>query len=126
MYCDGELLTTSSYNNVFGQDSREALPDIPSLKKDNSFEYDLSGPQLDPYFTPWIVGGGYTDGMQTGNFMGGLYGGVISGLKGYVGGIKFYSKALSSQEVVNNYEASRSFFKNIDVPNLMWEPIISE
>ena len=126
MYCDGQLLTVSSYNNVFGQDSREALPDIPSLKKDNSFEYDLSGPQLDPYFTPWIVGGGYTDGMQTGNFMGGIYGGVISGLKGYVGGIKFYSKALNNQEILNNYNASENFFKNIDVPNLMWEPILSE
>ena len=126
MYCDGQILTTSSYTDVFGQDSREALPDIPSIKKDNSFQYALSGPQLDPYFTPWIIGGGYTDGMQTGNFMGGLYGGVISGLKGYVGGIKFYSKPLSNQEILNNYNASESFFKNIDVPNLMWEPIISE
>jgi hypothetical protein len=143
-YCDGKVLTTSSYLSVFGQSSKEGMPNIPSFKKNNSFEYNASsfssigvyefssGPKLDPYFTPWILGGGYTDGLQTssvgdldgtGNFMGGSYGGIISGLKGYLGSTKFYSKCLSDSEVLNNFNALKIFFKNIDVPNLMWEPI---
>lgn len=137
MYCDGQLLSTSSYSNVFGIDPRNRGINIPSLKKNNSFEYNTTsmasvdveqlqtGPKLDNYFTPWILGGGYTDGMQTGNFMGGEYGGIISGLKGYLGGTKFYSRVLTPDEILNNYTVNRDFFKNIDVPNLMWEPIIS-
>jgi len=85
----------------------------------------VEGPSLGTYFTPWILGGGYTDGMSTGNFMGGSFGGIISGLKGYLGGIKFYSRPLTEQEVLNNFDVSKDFFKNVDVPNLMWEPIIS-
>jgi hypothetical protein len=57
--------------------------------------------------------------------MGGEYGGIISGLRGFVGGVKFYLRPLSNEEVLNNYNASKNFFKNIDVPNLMWEPIVS-
>lgn len=147
-YCDGTLLTTSSYLDVFGQNANEGMPNIPSFKKENSFEYnstsmasvdsvrDLSaGPRLDPYFTPWILGGGYTDGLQTssvgdgvetGNFMGGRHGGIISGLKGYLGGTKFYSKPLTDGQILNNFNASKLFFKNIEVPNLMWEPISME
>jgi hypothetical protein len=137
MYCDGKLLTTSSYTSVFGINPLQELPKIPSLKKNNSFEYNTSsmssvnvtdlkyGPKLDTYFTPWVLGGGYTDGMQQGNFMGGQYGGIISGLKGYLGSTKFYSKALNEKEILQNFNATRNFFKNIDVPNLMWEPIES-
>lgn len=138
MYCDGVLLTTSGYMNVFGIDPTRQSIDIPSLKKNNSFEYNSSsmssidsedlnsGPKLDTYFTPWILGGGYTDGNLNGNFMGGTYGGIISGLKGYLGSTKFYSRALSSDEILSNYNANREFFKNIDVPNEMWEPILIE
>ena len=138
MYCDGQLLTTSSYNQVFGVDPTREMINIPTLRKNNSFEYNTTfmssvnvtdlkyGPKNDQYFTPWIVGGGFTDGMQTGNFMGGLYGGIISGLKGYIGSLKFYSKPLNPNQVLNNFNASKNFFKNIDVPNLMWEPILSE
>lgn len=126
LYCDGQLLTTSSYLQVFGTDPTKSYLNIPSIKLNNSFEYNSNfmssvnvpelktGPKLDQYFTPWILGGGYTDGMQTGNFMGGQYGGMISGLKGYMGGIKFYSKALTNSEVLKNYNASKIFFKNID------------
>jgi hypothetical protein len=128
-YCDGQLLTTSSYFNVFGV--KPDIPvNVPSLKLNNSFEYNSNymssvnvpdlkaGPKLDQYFTPWIIGGGYTDGMQTGNFMGGQYGGIISGLKGFIGGIKFYSKPLNSEEVLGNFNALRNFFKNIDTTSL--------
>jgi hypothetical protein len=139
MYCDGTLLATSSYMNVFGiSNPNSQAVDIPSLKKNNSFEYNVSsmssidseelnaGPRLDPHFTPWILGGGYTDGNLNGNFMGGTYGGIISGLKGYLGSTKFYSRALTSEEIASNYNANREFFKNIDVPNEMWEPILVE
>ena len=138
MFCDGELMAASSYGDVFGiSNPAERGVSIPTLKKTNSFEYDTSsmvgvgvsellhGPILDQYFTPWILGGGYTDGYQSGNFMGGEWGGIISGLKGYLGGTKFYSRPLSQAEIQSNYNANREFFKNIDVPNLMWEPIIT-
>lgn len=127
LYCDGQLLTTSSYFQVFGIDPTKSYLNIPSIKLNNSFEYNSNsmsavdvpelkaGPKLDQYFTPWIIGGGYTDGMQTGNFMGGQYGGIISGLKGYIGGIKLYSKALTDAQVLKNYNASKNFFKNIDI-----------
>jgi hypothetical protein len=137
-YCDGKRIATSSYFDVFGQNSNEGMPNIPSFKKNNSFEYNSSsmssvdvhtlksGPKLDNYFTPWILGGGYTDGYQNGNFMGGTYGGIISGLKGYLGSTKFYSKPLTDDQILNNFNASKMFFKNIEVPNLMWEPIAFE
>ena len=72
-----------------------------------------------------MLGGGYTDGNPDGNFMGGEYGGKVSGLKGYLGCTKFYSKPLTDGEVLNNYKASSNFFKNINVTDL-WEPIVSE
>lgn len=137
-YCDGTRIATSSYFDVFGQNAYEGMPNIPSFKKNNSFEYNTSsmssvdvhtlksGPKLDNYFTPWILGGGYTDGYQRGNFMGGTYGGIISGLKGYLGSTKFYSKPLTDDQILNNFNALKVFFKNIEVPNLMWEPIAFE
>ena len=60
-----------------------------------------------------------------GNFMGGTYGGIISGLKGYLGSFKMYSKPLNSEEVLNNYKAQMNFFKNIDTLELDWEPILN-
>lgn len=124
MYLDGTLLTTSSISNTFGINPTYQSINIPTLKKDNSFEYEV-GPKLDTYFTPWIIGGGYTDGNPNGNFMGGTYGGIHSGLRGYVGSTKFYSRPLYPDEINLNFTVGRSFFKNIDMPNLMWEPIIS-
>lgn len=130
-YLDGSLVTTSSMSTVFGID-KYTMPNIPTFKKTNSFSYTTStlnsdapnelklGPKLDKYFTPWIVGGGYTDGMyQYGNFMGGQYGGIRSGLRGYLGSLKFYSKPLTDSEVLDNYEAQKGFFKNIDTSYLL-------
>jgi hypothetical protein len=129
-YLDGSLVTTSGMSTVFGIE-KYSMPNLPTFKKANSFTYAVStlnsdaptelklGPKLDKYFTPWIVGGGYTDGMyQYGNFMGTQYGGVRSGLRGYLGSFKLYSKPLNSTEVLNNYEAQRGFFKNIDTSYL--------
>lgn len=128
IYCDGNIKATSSIPEVFG------LPDyspvrLPSFFKENSFEYNdtnipshaadelRTGPKLNQFFTPWIIGGGYTDGMiGKGGFMGGgIVGGIISGLRGFVGGIKFYSKALDNNEVLKNYNGQRYFYKNVEV-----------
>ena len=73
------------------------------------------GPLLNVFYTPWIVGGGYTDGMyKYGNFLGGgARSGVVSGLRGHVGSLKFYSKPLDKSEVIKNYKAQEGFFKSI-------------
>ena len=124
-YADGTLLTTSSITAVFGEDPGSA-PKLPTFIKPNSFEYTASttdgpttiktGPLANPFYTPWIVGGGWTDGMYlNGNFMGGDRGGIISGLRGHIGSLKFYSKPLNNDEVLNNYKAQQGFFKNIKI-----------
>lgn len=73
-----------------------------------------AGPRL-TRFTPFIVGGGYTDGASfIGNFMGGdPVGGKTSGLNGYIGSLKLYKKPLNTSEVNKNYEAQKGFFKSI-------------
>jgi hypothetical protein len=129
-YLDGVNTTTSSLSYVFGI-PKYSMPNIPTFRRGNTFEYSTStvnqscpdelkyGPKLDRYFTPWIVGGGYTDGMyQYGNFLGGQYGGVRSGLNGYLGSLKFYSRPLSASEIINNYKAHEGFFKNINISQL--------
>ena len=125
MFADGALVATSSISTVFGVDP-QVPPSLPSFKKDNSFQYSSTtvdgpeilkqGPLLNTFYTPWIVGGGYTDGMyEYGNFMGGDRGGITSGLRGHVGSLKFYSRALDNDEVLTNYKAQKGFFKNIKI-----------
>jgi len=122
---DGEVLMSSSISESFGSPYAAPLK-LPSIKFENSFEYDVAtvgpsapielkrGPKLYRYFTPWILGGGYTDGMAlTGNFLGGEYGGVTSGLKGYLGSTKFYSKPLKASEIEFNYSIQQKLYKNI-------------
>ena len=122
-YADGSLIATSSISTAFGVDPTQTI-NLPSFKKDSSFEYSSTtvdgpttlktGPKLNTFYTPWIVGGGYTDGMyQHGNFLGGDRGGITSGLRGHLGSLKFYSKPLDSSEVTTNYKAQKGFFKNI-------------
>ena len=129
-YMDGVNIATSSYESVFGINPAKKTPSIPSMYKSNSFRYDTThvsvssieaakyGPSLDESFTPWIIGGGYTDGNPNGNFMGGEYGGKASGLKGHVGSVKMYSRPLTPSEVVINYNATQNFFKNIAVSGI--------
>ena len=125
MYADGKLVATSAISYVFGVEPKKSLS-LPNFKKANSFEYSgttvdapgilQQGPRLNQFYTPWIVGGGYTDGMYyRGNFMGGDRGGITSGLRGHVGSLKFYSKSLDSKEVKQNFSAQRGFFKNIKI-----------
>ena len=125
MFADGALVATSSVSDVFGVDIG-IPPSLPNFKKNNSFQYSSTtvdgpevlknGPLLNPFYTPWIVGGGYTDGMyQYGNFLGGDRSGIISGLRGHVGSLKFYSRPLDTNEVLQNYKAQKGFFKNIQI-----------
>jgi len=125
MYADGNLIATSSISSVFGVDPNKT-PSLPNFKQPNSFEYSSKtvdgpfilkqGPALYDFFSPWIVGGGYTDGMyQRGNFMGGDRGGITSGLRGHVGSLKFYSRPLNSVEAKVNFNAQKGFFKNIKI-----------
>jgi len=125
MYADGSLVATSSVTEVFGTEIG-IPPSLPNFKKSNSFQYSSTtvdgpdilkqGPLLNTFYTPWIVGGGYTDGMyKDGNFMGGDRGGITSGLRGHVGSLKFYSKPLDNREVLKNYKAQQGFFKNIKI-----------
>mgnify|MGYP003648568019 CR=1 FL=1 len=125
MFADGDLVATSSLASVFG--TEVGIPiSLPNFKKNNSFQYSSTtvdgpeilkqGPLLNPFYTPWIVGGGYTDGMyQYGNFLGGDRGGITSGLRGNVGSLKFYSRPLDNSEVLQNYKAQEGFFKNIQI-----------
>ena len=124
-FADGSLVATSAISTVFGV-SPQRPPSLPSFKKDNSFQYSSTtvdgprvlkqGPLLNTFYTPWIVGGGYTDGMyKHGNFLGGDRGGITSGLRGNIGSLKFYSRALDNAEVLKNYKAQKGFFKNIKI-----------
>jgi hypothetical protein len=125
MYADGQLMATSAIDEVFGCKAH-GTPQLPGFVKRNSFEYSSTtvdgpstlydGPKLNPFYTPWIVGGGYTDGMyKYGNFLGGTLGGITSGLRGYLGSLKFYAKALNTDEVMKNFKAQKGYFKSIDV-----------
>lgn len=82
--------------------------------------YFDTGPTNYPEFTPWIVGGGWTDGRpvdlntSSGGFLD-TGAGIISSYNGYVGNLKIYNRALNTTEVVKNYKAQREFFSNIDL-----------
>jgi hypothetical protein len=116
-------VATSALSDVFGVPPYTA-PGIPSFKQSNSFEYSFSstgspfhinGPKLNDYFTPWILGGGYSDGNKNaGGFMN-LDSGLRSGLNGHLGSVKFYSKALTTSETKTNFDGQKGFFKNIDL-----------
>ena len=137
LFLDSELLSTSSISQVFGSSPTKPI-NLPTFKKQNSFEYSQdtvgylapaslkTGPRLNSYFTPWILGGGYTDGMsKTGNFMGGDYGGVRSGLRGFLGSTKFYSKPLTQKELSFNYSVQSKLYKNLDGVNNEYNIIIA-
>ena len=123
IHIDGELVATSSIPEVFGVPAYSS-PDLPSFKQPNSFEYSYSatlsqshinGPKLNDYFTPWVLGGGYTDGNKpNGGFMN-ADSGLRSGLNGHLGSTKFYAKALTTSETLANFNGQKGFFKNIQL-----------
>ena len=124
LYVNGDLMATSSLTSTFGRDKYNPV-EVPSFYKPDSHNYVPSnltvsasldiqgGPRLGGYFTPTILGGGYTDGIGGKGFMGNQTYGAISGLRGFLGSTKFYERALSSREVLNNYNAQKEVFENI-------------
>jgi len=162
IYLNGEQLATATVGETFGTTEAvppniPSTVDASSFSYDKAFEDYLppNAPLFPPdslgfrdfwwwdgptpkviggqtALTPWIIGGGYTDGMhvidfpdtatylanyagtnQGMNFMGGEYGGKKSGLHGFIGSLKLYNKALSAGEVLKNYNAQKGFFTNI-------------
>ena len=155
VYCNQSLLKEQTVHETFG--GGQGPPRLPtvldpsSLLYSNVYENELpwfpprfppealgqqdfwywDGPQAaggNMPFTPWILGGGYTDGMTANNFeahtpqsnegmnfLGGKYGGKKSGLFGFLGSVKLYNRAITSGEVINNYQAQRGFFENIQL-----------
>ena len=119
-YLDGSLMVTSSLDQVFGIKPYSTVK-IPSFIQSNSFGYSTSSTGLSLFangptvssFTPWVIGGGFTDGMYQSNGFMGQNNGLSSGLKGHIGSIKFYSKPLNNSEVLTNFNGQQAFFKNI-------------
>ena len=148
IYSDGVEVLSQNYVNTFGF---TGPPNIPSPVDSSSFSYkniykDALPKNIISYipsslfqgdfwkwdapgaagFTPWIIGGGYTDGMTNKefgynpdsdsgmNFMGSKNGGLRSGFNGMVGSFKLYNRALGSSEVLKNFNAQKGFFKNIE------------
>jgi len=118
-----------SYTNIY----KYKLPPIawkfpPNSIGQTDFWY-WDGPDLQSGLTPFTIGGGYTDGMtpldlgdtfplptnEGMNFMGGKWGGRKSGLYGFLGSLKLYNRAISSADVLQNYNAQRGFFENIEI-----------
>ena len=157
IYVNGELLKAQSVEQTFGTVGAPQLPsmtDTSSFEYDIPFETELppNAPLFPPNslgfrdfwywdgpipegtgqgmsLTPWIIGGGYTDGMHPQelsnlveadstsnegmNFMGGKWGGKKSGLHGFIGSLKLYNRALTSEEALRNYNAQKGFFTTI-------------
>jgi len=178
VFLDGNALATSSISTAFKMSPNAPL-NIPSpinpqrnstgswVAEDKGSENIAEGYGSDslpryPVFTPWILGGGYSDiigpasnrpgattplgflGYNTNDqykvFSGRLlssdiYGGFVgqhtpslggqsnqgssrkiprSGLDGFLGSFKMYSKSLDTKEVNINYDAQKGYFKNIE------------
>ena len=137
LYVNGSLIKKAPLGALFGKD-KNGSPQLPTFisprtSTTSSFEYKEStvnqkagvdlfdtGPQNNTFFTPWIVGGGWTDGRpvdlatSSGGFLD-TGAGLISSYNGYVGSLKIYSKALDNSEVLTNYTHQKTFFENIDL-----------
>ena len=156
LYFDAELLKSSTLSTVFDLSAGQ-LPQVPSVTKAEDGTYDFAGSwqnedkngpvvgNLGLGFTPWILGGGFSDGIgravgkstydpgflgyNTNTYYGGPtdtqhqiagLGGTsatkpVSGLGGYIGSFKLYSRALSNTEIRKNYSFQKGFFKNIQI-----------
>ena len=149
IYCNGSKLKSQSFTETFGF---KGPPNIPGSLNASSFIYNnvykdslptipvkfipssvyqgdfwtFDGPKAGG-FTPWIVGGGYSDGMTNlefgfskdsdagMNFMGSEHGGKRSGLNGFLGSVKLYKRAVTQEEAMQNYDAQKGFFENIEL-----------
>jgi hypothetical protein len=134
VFLNGELLASEPYSEVFGIPEKEParIPTFISPKdsENESFFYSSekltnqqttdfnNGPSNDVFFTPWIVGGGWTDGIPVDTSSGGFMStshGFYSGLTGHIGSFKVYSKPLNISEAYKNYTAHKGFFEDIDI-----------
>ena len=137
IFYDGKLQITESVKNVFGL----GIPKSPTFHtlnhtNPNLVSYSASSgvaPSILPgsSFTPFILGGGYTDTLETGGFMGSNTNSYYSrnssmqeaallnnnnsksGLFGFIGLPLLYSRALTEKEVLKNFNQTKAFFKNI-------------
>jgi len=131
VYLNNEELATSSMSEVFGIEPKKParIPSFVKKETDASFSYNSTyvdlgvfsdGPDTDAFFTPWIFGGGWTDGLsvdapsESGGFMGNSHG-FYSGLGGRIGSLKIYNKPLNSKGVNKNFNAHKAFFQNIKI-----------
>lgn len=152
MYMDGELLCTSGLGLTFDLQKSDFIG-VPSITASGDSTYISSwtpsgnnGPLIGALglsFTPWILGGGFSDnilqkeslGSYDPGFLGyntnSVYGvppasqhypslgsispGAKSGLDGFLGSFKVYSKALTTNEVKTNFRGQKGFFKNIKI-----------
>lgn len=157
IYLNGELLKSQTVAATFGTAGAPQIPsmtDTSSFSYDAPYKGELppnaplfppnslgyrdfwhwngpipEGSSQNMSLTPWIIGGGFTDGMHPDdiiasgtpktttndgmNFMGGKWGGKKSGLHGFLGSLKLYNRALSSGEALKNYNAQKGFFTTI-------------
>ena len=137
LYVNGVLFKESLLSTVFGVEKGTA-PQLPSFiypqgSELSSFYYSKStvnqapkvtafdeGPDNYPLFTPWVVGGGWTDGRpvnlstSSGGFLD-TGAGLTSAYNGHIGSLKFYDRALNITEVKTNYNAQKGFFEEIDL-----------
>ena len=143
IYFDGLLVTTSNLSTSLGLDVSgfgESLF-IPNATRIGTKAFSSSWsppPNIGPRtgagtagvtFTPWILGGGFSDTGASG-FLGtntnvgyeaesrkqhspALNASSRSGLDGYIGSFKMYLKPLSKEEALQNFEAQKGYFKNI-------------
>tara|TARA_R110002074_G_scaffold40750_3_gene108716 strand:- start:2100 stop:5132 length:3033 start_codon:yes stop_codon:yes gene_type:complete len=135
------MTTLNSFNYDIQYENGNTLPPNAPLFPPNSLGYRdfwhwegpvSEGAGIGISFTPWIIGGGYTDGMHVKsplhttdlieysegsnegmNFMGGKWGGKKSGLGGFLGSLKLYNRAIKDFEIANNYKAQQGFFETI-------------
>ena len=136
-YINSNLIKEDSLSRVFGRSPKDP-PRVPSFifpreSSLSSFEYTSGtvsqkdgvslfdeGPKNNTFFTPWILGGGWTDGrdINLNTSSGGFLDtgtGIMSSYNGYVGSMKIYKKALNNKEIVKNYVNQKTFFENIDL-----------
>ena len=178
VFIDGEVLATSSISDAFDIPKNVPLgvPSPIEVTRGSTQSFVQEGAHTEslvegvedsavpkyPIFTPWILGGGFTDMIGTSqnspgtttplgflgyntndqykqhngrrlntDSFGGFYGQHVpalggqtntgstrkiprSGLDGFLGSFKMYSKPLSIKEVKTNYNAQQGFFKNIE------------
>ena len=153
-YVDGILLKSAILDQAFDLQHSPTIG-IPSITEKpgtlgthtTSWEDTAGvGPNvgsLGNAFTPWILGGGFSDsipretgigtydpgflGYNTNSYyqgpphsqhipsLGSVNPPPSSGLDGFLGSFKLYSKALSINEVRSNFKAQKGFFKNIKI-----------